>query len=260
MIIGRKKMKQSKEDILKIVSDIEKNPLIDGSHAFSIYGGITIGEAAELSYEEIGNKAKKKPGISLIEVVLSANRNYTKVVLPNIIRIERNYPNLKTIDQLEKFINEKSERDFFDFWGHNDKKKYQTLINLISSIKYLKKNDESGDDYEVLNKWARDAKVSKLNEDVIGKNKNIGIATFQHLRMAFGIDTVKPDQRVKEIIKLKFGVKSISDVGAIDVVEYVAQVTGKKVFEVDQIFVNYGSGYNKNPNRGRCRKRNSKRV
>lgn len=38
-----------------------------------------------------------------------------------------------------------------------------------------------------------------MDNDPVGKLQNVGVATFQHLRMTFGKDTMKPDQCVKEI-------------------------------------------------------------
>ena len=57
--------------------------------------------------------------------------------------------------------------------------------------------------------------IVNIKTDLIGKIPNIAVATFQHLRMSFGIDTVKPDQRVKEILEYEFKIKSIHTVSRI---------------------------------------------
>ncbi len=61
--------------------------------------------------------------------------------------------------------------------------------------------------------------------------------------MVFGVDTVKPDQRVKEVLDYEFGIQKLNDENAIKAVEQIATIANLKVITVDQIFVNYGAGY-----------------
>jgi hypothetical protein len=85
-----------------------------------------------------------------------------------------------------------------------------------------------------------------FKDDIIGRIRGIGIATFQHLRMNFGANTVKPDQRVKEVLNKEFKFYSENDIDYISAVEYIAKITGKSALYIDQVFVNYGSGYYSN--------------
>lgn len=87
------------------------------------------------------------------------------------------------------------------------------------------------------------ADLQNYKEDIIGSIPNVAIATFQHLRMVFGVDTVKPDQRVKEVLQYEFGLPKLPDKVAISIVEKIAAVLGLQVITVDQIFVKYGSSY-----------------
>src|SRR6185312_7541211 len=141
--------------------------------------------------------------------------------------------------------------EFYSFWGHKDEKKYTTLKNLLISIDKLKSQyPDITNDFELMNKWATTTDLLNRKNDLIGSIPNIGVATFQHLRMVFGVDTVKPDQRVKEVLDFEFGCKRLSDEKAIKAVEQIANITGKKVITIDQILVKYGSGYyNQNANK-----------
>lgn len=85
--------------------------------------------------------------------------------------------------------------------------------------------------------------MSNYQNDKIGKIYNVAVATFQHLRMVFGVDTVKPDQRVKEVLSYEFGLPKLSDQKAIQAVEQIAKITNHKVITIDKILVKYGSGY-----------------
>lgn len=98
-------------------------------------------------------------------------------------------------------------------------------------------------DYELMNNWAKNANIVTIKTDLIGKIPNIAVATFQHLRMSFGIDTVKPDQRVKEVLEYEFKIPKTNSINYILVIEQIAKISGFKVIEIDQIFVKFGSGY-----------------
>lgn len=233
---------KKREEILIILDHISQKPLTETAHAYSYYGAISIKEAAEKSTSNYFEKAKEKPAIALLSVVLAANRNYNKVVKPNIERIEKT--DLANFDQLKQLLSSKSKEEFYKFWGHKDEKKYNTLLNILDAINYLKKNNLNvKSDYEIMNFWGINADLLYRKNDVIGKIPNIATATFQHLRMVFGVDTVKPDQRVKEVLDYDFGVPKLNDENAIKAVEQIAKVANIKVITLDQILVNYGSGY-----------------
>ena len=233
---------KSKDEVLAILNQISQKPLTKTAHAFDDYGAISIKEAAEKSTNNYSEKAKIKPAIALLSVVLAANRNYNKVVKPNIDRIEQT--DLATFEQLKSLLSIKSKAEFYDFWKHKDEKKYNTLVNLVNAIDFLKtQNINAKDDFEVLNSWAQNADLLNIKNDIIGKIPNIATATFQHLRMVFGVDTVKPDQRVKEVLDYEFGITKLNDENAIKAVEQIAEIANMKVITLDQIFVNYGAGY-----------------
>jgi predicted DNA-binding protein with PD1-like motif len=233
---------KNENEIISLLENIAQKPLTPTTHIYSDYGEISIKEAAEKSTQNYFEKAKAKPAIALLSVVLAANRNYNKVVKPNIERIEKT--DLITFDQLRGIIFTKSKQEFYLFWGHKDEKKYNTLIKLLEAIDELKKvNPEIKDDFEILNFWGVNQDLLNRKNDIIGKIPNIATATFQHLRMVFGVDTVKPDQRVKEVLDYEFGIPKLNDENAIKAVEQIAKIANLKVITVDQIFVNYGAGY-----------------
>ncbi len=235
---------KNENEISSIVENLGSQVLTKTSHTYSTYGQITILEAAKRSAINYSNRAKEKPAIIIIEIILAANRNYNKVVEPKIKNIEKNYPDLKSIEQLKNLMERKTEEEFFEFWGHKDKKKYNTLLLVIERFKSLKeKYKDIYDDYEVIKKWAETANKLDVKNDIFGSIPNISIATFQHLRMNFGIDTVKPDQRVKEVLETEFNTGKINDLNGIIAVEQIASITKYKVIEIDQIFVKFGSGY-----------------
>lgn len=234
----------SENDILKKLEYIGNKKLTPTGHGFDTFGSIPILESSLKSTLNYSLKPQEKPAIALIEVVLAANRNFNKVVEPNIKRIEKEFPELKNFQHLNEILFTKTKEDFYSFWGHKDEKKYETLKNILSKIDDLRKiYPNENDDFSLMNQWGNNADLTNYKNDYIGSVPNVAIATFQHLRMVFGVDTIKPDQRVKEVLDYEFGLSKLSDLNVIKTVEKIAEIANMKVITIDQIFVQYGSSY-----------------
>jgi len=207
-----------------------------------------IGEASDIISCEYSNEAKERPGLILLAVILAAHRNYTKQVEPQINRIRQmNFNSFQDLKQRTK-----SFTDFALFCGMRDMEKYTIIVHLLAVIDEFKNNRGIVNDFDVMQNWTLRANCIKYMEDIVCGIKGIGIATFQHLRMNFGANTVKPDQRVKEVLNREFRFCSNNEIDYISAVEYIAMVIQKSALYVDQVFVNYGSGY--------CINNNSKNV
>lgn len=96
-------------------------------------------------------------------------------------------------------------------------KKMFMLFSILKKFLEMKENQSSvaGSDYDLIHKWAADPQRKFENAAGIEIIKNIeiafgekipyiGPATIQHIRMHFGANTFKPDQRVKEVLLYKF--------------------------------------------------------
>jgi hypothetical protein len=233
----------SDSEIKEKVFEMGDEILTSTAHLYPEYGAISILEASKLNAVGYTKLGKAKPAVKLIEVVLAANRNYNKVVRPYIDRINKD-EKLISFDQLIEKIHETSKEEFYLFWGHNDDKKYTVLVEIVKRIPTLRiKYPKAFDDYNLMNNWANDVDLKNYHKDIIGEIKFIAIATLQHLRMSYGCDTVKPDQRVKEVLQRRLGFPNLSDLKVIEAVERIAEITGLSALVIDQIFVNYGSGY-----------------
>jgi hypothetical protein len=204
---------KSNEEIIEIINKLSSYQMRPSSHGYNDHKGKSIGEASKISISDYTSKAIKRPAVALIDVVLAANRNYNKAVEPKIKHILNN-SDIATFKQLDEFMTKNSKETFFNFWGHQDNKKYNILRSILDAIKVLKgkknTNDNIKDDYDLMNKWAIKANIEERKDDPIGRIENIGIATFQHLRMVFGANTVKPDQRVIEVLEREFELMRVS--------------------------------------------------
>jgi hypothetical protein len=225
--------------IKAIVKNLENKKLTLTSHLYKRFPEKSIGEAAEVFANKYSNEAREKPALALLAVVLSIHSNYTKIVEPRIDRI-RQTEFSTFVDLKEKT---KNIDTFTNFCEMSALEKYNIIIGILAAIDKLKERSAEADDFEVLHKWAMKADFRNHEKDIIGSIKGVGLATFQHLRMNFGADTVKPDQRVKEVLKREFGFELSSGIENIVAVEYIAKVMCKSALYIDQVFVNYGSGY-----------------
>lgn len=185
--------------------------------------------------------SKLHPAIALMDVVLAANRNYRRQVEEHIKRMREQFADL-TLLELKKKIENNDYKSFKQIWGHADEKKFLTLKRILEKVFEQANPTSKEEDFEVLKDWATKSNLNTWLSDPIGELTNVGVATFQHLRMTFGINTVKPDQRVMEVLEKEFNLK-LSQLNTIFAVEHIAKVTGYKVLVIDQIFVKYWSGY-----------------
>lgn len=232
----------SVKELKSIIKYIEEKKLTKHSHLYKRYPNYKIGEAAEIFSKKYNDEAKIRPGLILLSVIMSIHANYTKQVEPNINRARKQ--GLQSFNDLKFKLS--NFGNFSTFSGMKSLDKYKILQNLMNVIDKMKFKTRVFDDYKVMEWWAKEHSYHEYERNEIGRIKGIGLATFQHLRMNFGVDTVKPDQRVKEVLSREFGLKIKNDKEAISAVEYIAEVLDKKVLYIDQILVNYGSGYYKN--------------
>lgn len=239
MEIGEKSDAQVKE----IVKRLGNALMVPGCHGWNKeHPNELIVEAAEKQMEQLHDR-QKNAAIEVMGVVLGANRNWEKQVKKYLTQM-RNDEVIKNITfrQLLDKLLATDYKAFKDVWGHSDEKKFNTLKSLVEQILIFGAVRPELNDVALMKEWAETAKLENRAKDLLGGIPNVGIATFQHLRMTFGMDTVKPDQRVKEVLKNEFGLR-LSPEKAISAVEEIARITGNRVYVIDQIFVKYGSGY-----------------
>ncbi|WP_446898837.1 hypothetical protein ACSVC9_02620 [Clostridium sp. LBM24168] len=222
--------------------------LIKGCHLYERYKqfqNISIGEAAikEVRNKEYGRDPKNRPAIAILEVILSRRTNYTGFVEPHIRKLEKD-ADLNTFNDLKRIVGTLSKESFLKYWNYHYEEKYNILKEMLISIDKLREKYKNiSTDYELLNTWGKTVEIENIHKDIFGRIYGVGIATIQHLRMNFGIDTIKPDLRVGQVLKKQFLLNVSNKAHIIKYMEEISKITGYKMLELDQIFVNYGSGY-----------------
>lgn len=207
--------------------------------------GLSIFESARGSVPKDADKKEFNPAHAIMAVILAANRDYNNAVKKYVLKIHENYPHL-TINGLDKLLQTYPTALLFkEIWGHNDVKKFQTLKAVVAKVlPMLDGKDDIKNDIEKMHDWAVNANLENHKSDPIGSIFNIGVATFQHLRMSFGVNVVKPDQRVMEVLEHEFE-RKLKGINAILACEEIAKICGAEFSPllIDRIFVRYGSAY-----------------
>ncbi|WP_250480085.1 MULTISPECIES: hypothetical protein [unclassified Caballeronia] len=234
---------QQKEFVKLKIKELGDAKMTSTSHGYREGEERPIIDVAKEGEKRFARTSRESAAIGLMDVVLAANRDYNRAVKPHVDAMRERYKGL-TIKQLQSMIAAAgSASEFKKVWGHNDARKFSILRAVVNAfVPLLQEVDNTEHDYHIVSEWAKSAAVITKSDDIIGRIPGIGTATFQHLRMTFGADTVKPDQRVKEVLEREFGLKA-SDRHAILAVEQMSKIVGYSPLIIDQIFVKYGSGY-----------------
>jgi hypothetical protein len=242
-IVNRELSSVQQAHISRTIERLGRASMTKSSHGHQDNEVETVMSAAIRGVNNYTKYSKREPAIAIMDVILAANRAYNRQVKGHVERMRVEYPGT-TIKQLSQMVLQAgSAANFARVWGHNDARKFETLKEVLRVVLFLSQtHGKPISDYMLMSKWAKRARLSAINEDDIGKIPNVGIATFQHLRMTFGVDTVKPDRQVKDVLRREFGL-SLSDRNAILVVERFAEIHDVSPFLLDHVFVKFGSGH-----------------
>lgn len=211
---------------------------------------ISIKEAGILASQNFTEDHKKKPALGLIGVVLSTNRDVATFVNDRIKHINNYYPNITTFKDLEKELSkfpqeeEELKNALEKFWKLKDIKRYNILKSLNNLIINMEVDDKNvTNDYEKMNEWANKFNIEKWEKDYL-RIPGVALGTLQHLRMQFGVITVKPNRHVSTIINELFNIEANNDMDKIIAMEELAIAFEIEDFVLDKIFFKYGaSGY-----------------
>lgn len=176
---------------------------------------------------------------AIINTVLAMRQRWEETAEPRFVEYQKNYSHIKTLYDLDDLIGNLSESEFCKkILGMNITKngywRYKMLCDMVKAFIEYQKENGFDSDKEAMMDWAIKCNLSQLEEDVVGKLNNVGVATVQNLRMCLGIDTIKPDVHIKNALK-KIGLGN-----DVEICELISELTGYKYIELDQIFWHWG--------------------
>jgi len=201
----------------------------------------TIGETAKKEIQEqwVNNHVE-----AIINTVLAMRQRWKETAEPRFTEYQRNYPHIRTLYDLDNLIKSTSEQEFCkkvlgititknNYW------RYKMLNDMVKAFTEYQKDNGFNSDREAMMDWAKKCNLSQLEEDIVGRLNNVGLATVQNLRMCLEIDTVKPDVHIINALK------NIGLGNEVEICELISELTGYKCIELDQIFWYWDRNFNK---------------
>ncbi len=197
-----------------------------------------IGREIPLIHDITSNEfGYDNPVLICMDAVLSINRIYAGFVRPRIDNFRNEYPDINTLEALRNLIQLKGHEGFCEVWNYRHVERVDLLDRL--STKFLTIADQGNQisDLAAMRDWAASVDVMDfLNFNV----KDIGLKTFQYLRMLLGVPTVKPDRHISRAVALALGEKR-NDIECISLLVSASKQIGLDATYVDHNIWHYFS-------------------
>jgi hypothetical protein len=164
----------------------------------------------------------------------STGQEYSGIVKPKIEEFREKFIETGRVSSYEDLSRlEMDDQELNEIFSNQRKKKI-----LIEGARQL--HDPDMDDSTSLKTWARNAQPSNYQNEKIGSIHGVGLRTFQYLRMLAGVDTLKPDIKVKRFLReiapeVDIDLGFSGDLEALEKCNELAASSDYRVIEVDQI-------------------------
>jgi hypothetical protein len=183
----------------------------------------------------------KMSSYPLIEVSLVINWNYTKLAKPRIDRFKKDFPEIKTISQLDQLLKSTLPGVFLKkYLGINSSNpernpKYNLLKSLVKGFIEYQKQTGIENEIKMLYHWGDHIILKNYKEDPVGKQPGVGQGVIQNLSLCLGMQVLKPDRHVINTIKNQLKL----DVSPIEFPE-LAKELGVSPLYLDKVLFEYG--------------------
>ena len=128
-------------------------------------------------------------GATIADAVLQANMKYESHVRPRINKIRRNFPEADTIFGLKRILSEKTAIDFLNWRGVDRVKRFQAIVDLLSSEKINTEDD--------LRCWL----MNDINLTKLRRIHGIGPKTIDYFKILTGIQTSAIDRHLHNFLE-----------------------------------------------------------
>jgi hypothetical protein len=174
----------------------------------------------------------RKPAVRVIDCVLSLHQSYDRFVVPRLDRFEQDHPSVHSVTDLRALMEPYPSPHQFLAEALNYQYEARAVM-LNDVVCWLVENVSGYGPYEMqlynLQRWATDARPDDHGKLHI---RGFGLAGFQYLRMLFGANTSKPDIHIRRYVASVVR-HSVSDVGALRLLEDAASETGIRLRDLD---------------------------
>lgn len=117
--------------------------------------------------------------------------------------------------------------------------KYRLLQELIIGFLEYREINQIDTEIESIRHWANNVQLNDLKNDIIGKRPGIGIGVVENIRLNLGMDTIKPDRHVLNVLMYEFGFMNIQNNELLN----LATEIGINKFYMDRVLFEYGRNF-----------------
>ncbi|KUK76928.1 MAG: hypothetical protein XD93_0644 [candidate division WS6 bacterium 34_10] len=176
----------------------------------------------------------KNPVLTLVDAVLSINRNYNNFVKPRLEIIKKS--GIRSFTDLEREL-DKGDEYFMSFWNYRHPQRVVLLRNLLTYFRDFQQTNNIQGDVETLREWGNQSSVEKYKD---WKIKGIAFTTYQYLRMLCGADTVKPDIHILRVVEEGIG-RKVNPMNSVILIEHISKEMGIEARSLDHAIWQYSS-------------------
>jgi hypothetical protein len=176
--------------------------------------------------------------ITLLDMALSSKERWD-VVFPTLEAFAESYPDC-TLESFPYVVQAEGKRRFVERWVLEDLQRYTIIERLAQRFVKYKKDWVMDNDIEAMERWAKKYRESKgwpdPNTDELLKGvSGLTIIDVQYLQMRLGIRTVKPDNRLKLVLR-NLDIKFKNDIELVLKAHEIADILGLDPLVFDQMF------------------------
>ncbi|MBM3331799.1 hypothetical protein FJY68_08115 [candidate division WOR-3 bacterium] len=185
----------------------------------------------DLSATEPARFGHETAVLCCLDAVLSIHRNYRRFVVPRVVRFRSEHPDMRLLGDMLSLYDRLGPREFAHVVTQSrDTRRAELLHSVCARLRDIASGCPTiEEEKKAIRDWmTRAGAIGYLTFGV----KGIGLATFQYLRMLFGVSTVKPDVHIKRFVGVSLG-RPIRDLDAIGLIEAVASRIGTEPTSLD---------------------------
>ena len=174
---------------------------------------------------------RREPAVRVLDCVLSLNRNYDAFSVPRLERFEQQYPDIRTISELQRLLATYQSADLFlaSVLNYRHAQRGIMLEAVVAWLSAVSGNGSYAEQLANLQAWAESARPSYSTGLRI---RRFGLKGFQYLRMLFGANTTVPDVHVRRWV-VGCIAREVTDVKALQLLEHAAREAGVSLRDFD---------------------------
>jgi hypothetical protein len=176
--------------------------------------------------------------ITLLDMALSSKERWD-IVFPTLEAFAESYPDC-TLETFPYVVQAEGKKRFVERWVLQDLSRYTAIERLAQRFVKYKKDWVLDTDFEAMKRWAGKYRESKGwpdpgTDELLKGVPGLTIIDVQYLLMRLGVRTVKPDNRLKLVLR-NLEIQFKDEVELVKKAHELADILGLDPLVFDQMF------------------------